>query len=231
MADPSFVTADESTLRPINGYAILALKPIPTAVLLTRPTGMPSSAHPVLKAMLGATWKPERLTAHLRAPRSDTGVDRSLLLRLTPAELLLARQAATYDATRTNQFNRYAPLALDLLIGAALTVEVLEGRASTGNATGKNSNGYDKRLLGATRQDAYVLRETCPDLAEASVSGLLASCMLEGARWQARHSGDIVEIVAVKGGTFKLNNGRYLNRFALVSGYVPVVMGDGSNLL
>lgn len=228
MFDPSFVTADEPTSPTGSGYAILALKPIPAAVLLARPAGTPGSAHPVLKAMLGATWKPERLTAHLGVSSAGTGVDRALLLRLTPAELLTARQAATRDATHTNLFSRYAVLALDVLIGAALTVEMIEGRASTGKATGKSSNGYDKRLLAATRQDAYVIRETRPDPAGAGAFGPLAHSMFEGALWQARDSGDIVEIIAMKGGTFKLSNGRYLNRFALVSGYVPVVIRDGA---
>jgi len=110
-------------------YAILGLTPVPRPVLEARLAQHPEHM-PRLRALLNAS--PRSRLAHLNAILESAtqtgGIPRELLTRLTDDELALVAKAAKADAHHPGGFMKFGALALDRMIGAPITREVIEGK-------------------------------------------------------------------------------------------------------
>lgn len=112
-----------------GGYAILGLTPVPRPVLEARRAQDPEHM-PRLRALLNAS--PRSRLAHLNAVLESAtqtgGIPRELLTRLTDEELALVAKAAKADAHHPGGFMKFGALALDRMIGAPITREIIEGK-------------------------------------------------------------------------------------------------------
>ncbi|OOV11997.1 hypothetical protein [Deinococcus sp. LM3] len=180
-----------------QGWAILALEPIPLADLQARPPRDPEGLK-VLRALMQAS-SAKRL-GHLREQLALPGTHRHLLPRLTDAELDRAAKAASHDAPRIpGGMPNAGYYALDRLLGKAFTAEALSGQRSP-TPQPALGHAYDVKNEGA--RPAPVQADAPVDAA-IEAEGALAA----GKIWRHKASGTLVRIERIDGPTVYLDSG------------------------
>lgn len=184
-----------------QGWAILALEPIPLAELQARPARDPEGLK-VLRALMQAS-SAKRL-GHLHEQLALPGTHRHLLPRLTDAELDRAVKAASHDAARIpGGMPNAGYYALDRLLGKAFTAETLSGQRPQAPQPALG-HAYDVKNEGA--RPAPVQADAPVDAA-IEAEGALAA----GKIWRHKASGTLVRIERIDGPTVYLDGGERMS--------------------
>ncbi|MCD0160885.1 hypothetical protein IHN63_06120 [Deinococcus sp. 6YEL10] len=192
-----------------QGWAILALEPIPLADLQSRPARDPEGLK-VLRALMQAS-SAKRL-GHLREQLALPGTYRHLLPRLTDAELDCAAKAASHDAARiSGGMSNAGYYALDRLLGKAFTPEMLSGRKPQAPQPALG-HAYDVKN---EARPTPVQADTPVDAAIEAEGALEA-----GKIWRQKASGTLVRIERIEGPTIYLDGGESMRIATFVVKYV-----------